>query len=83
MSLLAGESLRQPGLVIDGIHLCCLQRRRDCRPCSAAAVTAREKTVFSCDRLRSDRSLGYVGVDHNTAVRQEAFEYITTLDRVP
>ncbi len=77
------ERLRQPGLGIDRIHLCSLQQRRDCRPCLAAAVAAGKETVFSCDRLRSDRSLDDVGVELDTAVREEAFEHVTTLDRVP
>ncbi len=41
------------------------------------------KNVFSCYRLRSDRSLDYVGVELDTTVGQKAFEYVTTLDRVP
>lgn len=76
------ERLRQPGVGIDRIHLCSLQQRRDCRPCPAATITASEEAIFSCNRLRPDRSLDYVGVDLDTAVGQEAFEDVTTLDRV-
>ncbi len=77
------ERLREPGLGIDRIHFCRLQKCRDCRPCLAAAVAAGEETIFSCDRLRSDRSLDDVGVELDTAVGQKAFEDVTTLDRVP
>ena len=77
------ERLRQPGLGIDRIQFCSLQKCHDCRPCFAAAVAAGEETIFSGDRLRSDRSLHDVGVELDTAVRQEAFEDVTTLDRVP
>jgi len=42
-----------------------------------------KETIFSCYRLRSDRSLDDVGVELDTAVREEAFEDVTTLDRVP
>lgn len=66
------KRLRQPGLGIDKIHLCVLQQRCNCRPRPAATVTASDKTIFSCNRLRSDRSLDYVGVDLDTVVRQES-----------
>lgn len=44
---------------------------------------ARPAICEALECLQSDRTLDYVGAELETAVRQEAFECVTTLDRVP
>ncbi len=73
----------KPGLRIDGIHLCCLQERRDRRPGPAAAVAASEEAIFPGDGLGSDSSLDNVGVELDAAVGQEALEYVATRYGIP
>lgn len=55
------ESLREPGVRIDIVHLRGLQKRGDGRPGPAAAMAARKERIFSCDGLRPDCPLDGVG----------------------
>src|ERR1700722_5498123 len=66
--------MREPGVWINIVHFCGLQKRGDSRPGSTAAGGSCEQCILPSNCLRSDGALNNVGIDFDTPIDQEAFE---------
>ena len=68
------KGLREPGVWIDIIHFCGLQKRGDGCPGPTTSSGSCEQRILPSNCSRSDGALNNVGIDFDTSIAQEAFE---------